>query len=52
MAKKTFKLGEYAKGGVISVATSKTKVVVIGKDWDFSAGSNRSRHRKYCREHR
>ena len=41
MAKKTFKIGEYAKGGVISVETTKTKVTIINREWDFSKGSNR-----------
>ena len=41
MASKTFKLGEYAKGGVITVNTTSKEVVVIIKDWDFSTGSNR-----------
>lgn len=41
MAKKTFKIGESARGGVISVETSKTQVKVIGRDWDFSKGSTR-----------
>jgi len=41
MAKKTFKIGESAKGGVISVETSKSKVTIIGKEWDFSTGSTR-----------
>jgi len=40
-AKKTFKIGESAKGGVISVETSKTKATIIGRDWDFSKGSSR-----------
>jgi hypothetical protein len=41
MASKTFKLGEYAKGGVITVNTTSKEVVVITKDWDFSTGINR-----------
>lgn len=42
MATKTFKIGEYAKGGVITVHTTTKTVTVIGKDWDFSQGSNKS----------
>ena len=39
--KKTFKIGEYAKGGVITAEVTKKKIIVIGKDWDFSKGSNK-----------
>ena len=38
MATKTFKIGEYAKGGIITVETTTRTVVVIGKDWDMSQG--------------
>jgi hypothetical protein len=38
MAKKTFKIGEYCKGGVITVEITGKKIAVIGKDWDTSAG--------------
>ena len=41
MAKKTFKIGEYARGGVISVETTKSKVTIINREWDFSKGSTR-----------
>ena len=33
MAKKTFKIGEYCKGGIISVEINKLKIDVIGKEW-------------------
>ena len=42
MATKTFKIGEYAKGGIITVETTSKKVTIIGKEWDFSTGSRRS----------
>ena len=42
MAKKTFKIGEYAKGGVITVEITGKNIAVIGKDWDFSTGSRKS----------
>jgi ABC-type metal ion transport system substrate-binding protein len=42
MATKTFKIGEYCKGGIITVEITGTKVAVIAKDWDFSKGSRRS----------
>jgi len=41
MAKKTFKIGEYCRGGVITVETKGKRIDVIAKDWDFSAGSNK-----------
>ena len=41
MKTKTWKIGEYAKGGVIQANISKTgsRITLIGKDWDFKAGS-------------
>lgn len=42
MKTKTWKLGENAKGGVITVEITGKVVVVICKDWDYSAGSNKS----------
>jgi len=50
MATKTWKIGEYAKGGVITVNATKTKVTVIGKEWDFSAGSNRGSDQSNAQE--
>jgi hypothetical protein len=41
MAKKTWKLGEVCRGGIITVETKENKVAIIGKEWDFAAGSNR-----------
>jgi len=53
MAQKTWKIGEYCKGGIITVKTSKTKVTIIGKEWDYSAGStrgsNQSQAKEWCR---
>ena len=50
MAKKTFKLGEICKGGVITVETKGNVVTVIGKDWDFSTGSRKSSCQKNAEE--
>jgi hypothetical protein len=50
MATKTFKLGEVARGGVITVETNKTKVSIIVKDWDFSTGSRRSSNQSNAQE--
>jgi len=42
MATKTFKIGEYAKGGIITVNTYGKTIQIIGKDWDHSKGTRRS----------
>jgi len=46
MNTKTWKLGEYCRGGVITVNTTDLGVYVIAKDWDFSTGSKRSSSQK------
>jgi len=50
MATKTFKIGEYCKGGVITVETTAKKVTIIAKDWDFSAGSKKSSNQSNAKE--
>ena len=50
MATKTFKIGEYCRGGVITTQTTKTKAIVIAKDWDFSQGSNRGSNQSNAKE--
>lgn len=42
MATKTWKLGEVAQGGIITVETKGNIVTIIGKEWDYSKGSRRS----------
>lgn len=53
MAKKTWKLGEVCRGGVITVETTKTQVKVIAKEWDtskgFSKGSDQSGAKEWNR---
>ena len=53
MASKTFKIGEWCKGGVITVEITKKQIAVIGKDWDtsvgFSKGSNQSGAKEFTR---
>jgi hypothetical protein len=53
MATKTFKIGEYCKGGVITIETTAKKVVVIAKEWDtskgFSKGSDQSNAKEWNR---
>lgn len=50
MATKTFKIGEYCKGGVITVETTKTNVTVIGKEWDMNTGTRRSSDQSNAKE--
>jgi hypothetical protein len=56
--KKTWKIGEYAKGGVISVEIDSTfrngnVITIIGKEWDSSQGykknSNQSNAKEFIR---
>ena len=54
MKTKTWKIGEYCKGGIIT-AEIVTKngyeiVYVIGKEWDFSAGSNKGSNQSNAKE--
>lgn len=51
--KKTWKLGEVAKGGMITVEIQGKVITIIGKDWDTSAGwtkkSNQSNAKEFTR---
>lgn len=38
---KTWKIGEYCKGGIITVEITGKVITVLGKEWDYSKGSNR-----------
>lgn len=49
-ALKTWKIGEYCKGGVITVEISDDIIYVIGKDWDTSAGFNRGSNQSQAKE--
>lgn len=42
MATKTWKIGEYCVGGIITAVTSGTNVTVIAKEWPYHEGSRRS----------
>jgi len=42
MASKTFKIGERARGGIITAETTKNTVTLIAKLWDNSAGYTKS----------
>lgn len=50
MSTKTWKLGEVCQGGIITVNTTKTKVIVIGKEWDYSQGSNKGSNQSNAKE--
>jgi hypothetical protein len=50
MATKTFKIGEYAQGGVITAIATKDKVTIIGKEWDYSKGSKKSSDQSNAKE--
>ncbi len=50
MAKKTFKIGEYAKGGVITVEIDSKNIYIIGKDWDHAAGDRKSSDQSNAKE--
>lgn len=50
MATKTFKIGEYALGGVITAVATKDKITIIGKEWDYSKGSNKSSDQSNAKE--
>ena len=50
MATKTWKIGEYSRGGVITAEVSSTKITLISKLWDFSTGSRRSSSQTNAKE--
>jgi len=50
MATKTWKIGEYAKGGIIQVVTKGQTITVIGKDWDYSKGTRRGSDQSGAKE--
>lgn len=49
-ATKTFKIGEYAKGGIIQVKIQGKVITVIGKEWDYSKGSNKGSDQSNAKE--
>jgi hypothetical protein len=50
MATRTFKIGEWCKGGIITVEITSKKIAVIAKDWDFSKGSRKSSDQSNAKE--
>ena len=53
-ATKTWKIGEYMKGGVLTVEVNGENIAIIAKDWDtstgYSKGSNQSGAKEFDRE--
>lgn len=49
-ATKTWKIGEYAKGGVITVEITGKVIAIIGKDWDTSTGYRKSSNQSNAKE--
>lgn len=47
---KTWKIGEYAKGGIITIEITGNKIDVICKDWDYSKGSNKGSDQSGAKE--
>ncbi len=52
MAKKThtWKIGEYCKGGIITVEITGKKIDIIAKDWDHSQGTKHSSDQSNAQE--
>ena len=50
MKTKTFKIGEYCKGGVITAQVTSGNVIIIAKDWDTSAGWNKGSNQSNAKE--
>ena len=47
---KTWKIGEYAKGGVITVEITGKVIFIIGKEWDTSTGYKKSSNQSNAKE--
>lgn len=52
--KKTWKIGENSKGGIITVEINGNEINIIGKEWDssqgYSRGSNQSNAKEFIRK--
>ena len=49
-ATKTWKIGEYCKGGVLTAEINGDIITIIGKDWDTSAGYNKGSDQSKAKE--
>ena len=47
---KTFNIGEYCQGGVITIEIQGNSILVIGREWDFSKGSTKSSNQSNSKE--
>ena len=47
---KTFKIGEYCVGGIITVEITGKILTIINKDWDASAGYSRKSNQSKAKE--
>lgn len=47
---KTWKIGEVCQGGIITVEIQGKIVTIIGKEWDYSKGSNRGSDQSKAKE--
>jgi len=50
MKTKTFKIGEWCSGGIITVEIRGKVISVINKQWDFSQGTRRSSNQTNAEE--
>ena len=50
MPTKTFKIGEYCKGGIITVEIKGKVINIIGKDWDTSTGYSKKSDQSNAKE--
>ena len=48
--KKTWKIGENSKGGVISVEINGNEINIIGKEWDMSQGTRKGSNQSNAKE--
>ena len=49
-ATKTWKIGEYCKGGIITVEINGKEITIIGKDWDTSTGYTKKSDQSNAKE--
>lgn len=47
---KTWKLGEICQGGVVTVEIKGQAIAIIGKEWDYSKGSNKGSDQSGAKE--
>lgn len=50
MIKKTFNLGEWCSGGVISVEIQDKQITIINRDWDVSKGWSKNSDQSNAKE--